>query len=58
MIFGSQGGLLHTAEFGPQAEVYDYISGKIKLGEDVQKYKTSAKGQEKKGNIDGSVELT
>jgi len=57
MIFGSQGGLLHTAEFGPQAEVYDYISGKIKLGEDVQKYKTSAKDQEKKGNIDGSVAM-
>lgn len=58
MIFGSQGGVLYTAELGPQAEVYDYQTGKIKLKTELQKYKATTKSQDKKkSNIDASVAM-
>ena len=58
LIFGSQGGVLYTAELGKQAETYDYQSGKITLSSTLQSYKTLAKGQEKKyTNINGSVAM-
>ncbi len=58
LIFGSQGGVLYTAELGKQAETYDYQSGKITLSSALQSYKTLAKGEEKKyTNINGSVAM-
>ena len=57
MIFGSQGGLLYTAELGTQKEVYSYENNEVKLQSGVQMYKATTKGQEKKGNIDGSVAM-
>lgn len=57
MIFGTQGGLLCTAELGTQIETYKYEENEVSLQSGVQMYKGTTKGQEKKGNIDGSVAM-
>lgn len=58
LVFGSQGGVLYTAELGKQADTYIYDSGTVKLSDNLQYYKTLAKGQDKKKtNIDGSVAM-
>lgn len=58
MIFGSQGGVLYTAELGKQTEAYDYQIGKLTLSSALQGYKATVKGQDKKNtNIDASVAM-
>ena len=58
MVFGSQNGVLYTAELGKQEEAYNNETGRITLGTSVQGYKSVIKGQKKTDtNIDGSVAM-